>query len=54
LIDVQRGVGMFVTPGAAERLRHSEQRRFLEQEWPAIRTRMERLGIDTAALLDDA
>src|SRR4029078_5510732 len=41
LLDVQRGVGMFVTPGAAERLRHSEQRRFLEQEWPAIRTRME-------------
>ena len=54
LIDVQRGVGMFVTPGAAERLRDSERRRFLEHEWPAIRARMDRLDIDTAALLDDA
>ena len=54
LIDVQRGVGMFVTPGAAERLRNSEQRRFLEQEWPTIRARLDRLGIDDAALLDEA
>lgn len=54
LIDVQRGVGMFVTPGAAARLRDSERRRFLEEEWPAIRTRMERLGIDVEALLDEA
>ena len=43
-----------VAPGAAERLRDSERRRFLEHEWPAIRARMDRLDIDTAALLDDA
>ena len=54
LIDVQRGVGMFVTPGAAERLRESERRRFIEQEWPAIRSRMERLGLDAGTLLDEA
>ena len=54
LIDVQRGVGMFVTPGAAERLRESERRRFLDEEWPAIRTRMDRLGLDPAALLHEA
>lgn len=54
LIDVQRGVGMFVTPGAAERLRESERRRFLEEEWPAIRARVERLGLDPAALLHAA
>jgi hypothetical protein len=35
-------------------LRDSERRRFLEQEWPSIRSRMDRLGIDTAALLDEA
>jgi len=52
LIDVQRGVGMFVTAGAAERLRESERRRFLDEEWPAIRQRIARLGIDPAALLD--
>jgi GntR family transcriptional regulator len=54
LIDVQRGVGMFVTAGAADRLRDSERRRFLEDEWPAIRRRMDRLGIDAGALLDEA
>jgi GntR family transcriptional regulator len=54
LIDVQRGVGMFVTPGAAERLRETERRRFLDEEWPAIRTRMDRLGLDPAALLHEA
>jgi len=54
LIDVQRGVGMFVTPGAAERLRESERRRFLEEEWPAIQARMERLGLDPASLLHAA
>jgi len=52
LIDVQRGVGMFVTAGAAERLRETERRRFLDEEWPAIRRRITRLGIDPAALLD--
>jgi GntR family transcriptional regulator len=54
LIDVQRGVGMFVTPGAAERLRDTERRRVLGGELAAVRTRMERLGIDPAALLDHA
>jgi GntR family transcriptional regulator len=54
LIDVQRGVGMFVTPGAAERLRETERRHFLENEWPAIRARMKRLGIEAGALLDNA
>lgn len=54
LIDVQRGVGMFVTPGAAERLREAERRRFLDEEWPAIRQRMQRLGIDAATLLGEA
>jgi GntR family transcriptional regulator len=54
LVDVQRGVGMFVVAGAAERLRESERRRFLEQEWPAIVARMERLGLDPAALLHTA
>ncbi|MGZ3235483.1 MAG: GntR family transcriptional regulator [Croceibacterium sp.] len=54
LIDVQRGVGMFVTPGAAARLRESERRRFLEEDWPSVRSRMDLLGIDMAALLDKA
>jgi GntR family transcriptional regulator len=51
LIVVKRGVGMFVAPGARARLSNAERTRFLEEEWPAIRARMERLGIDPASLI---
>ena len=54
LVLVRRGVGMFVAEGAAERLRDSERQRFLQEEWPEIRTRMERLGLAPADLLDEA
>ena len=51
LIVVKRGVGMFVAPGARAKLRDSERSRFLKEEWPEIRARMNRLGIDPASLL---
>lgn len=51
LVEVQRGVGMFVTRGAAERLRQSERERFLAVEWPAIRSRINRLGLHADDLL---
>ena len=52
LIVVRRGVGMFVAPGARARLSESERARFLKEEWPEVRARMDRLGIDPATLLD--
>lgn len=52
LVEVQRGVGMYVVPGAADRLRASERDHFLQDEWPDIRARMDRLGIEPADLLD--
>ena len=52
LIVVKRGVGMFVAPGARVRLRDSERTRFVSEEWPLIRARMDRLGLDAAQLLD--
>lgn len=52
LITVKRGVGMFVAPGARARLRDSERKRFVQEEWPEIRQRMKRLGIDPSSLLD--
>jgi GntR family transcriptional regulator len=52
LIIVKRGVGMFVAPGARARLSESERSRFLKEEWPEIRARMGRLGIDPATLVD--
>ena len=51
LIVVKRGVGMFVAPGARARLRDSERESFVRDEWPVIRDRMTRLGIDAEALL---
>ena len=52
LIVVKRGVGMFVAPGARARLRDSERTRFVSEEWPQIKARMARLGIDAAQLFD--
>lgn len=51
LVEVQRGVGMYVARGAAEKLRRSERARFLEEEWPDLRERMRRLGIAPEDLL---
>ena len=51
LVVVQRGVGMFVARGAAEKLRQSEREIFLTREWPALRRRIARLGIAPADLL---
>ena len=50
LIVVKRGVGMFVAPGARARLRETERECFIKQEWPQIRDRMARLGIDIDSL----
>ena len=52
LVVVKRGVGLFVAPGARARLRESERNRFLDEEWPEIRARMDRLGLDPEQLLD--
>ena len=54
LVEVQRGVGMYVVIGAAERLRSSERRQFLAHEWPEIRSRMDRLGVSVSELLSNA
>ena len=51
-VEVRRGVGMFVLPGAAERLRVTERRRFVETQWPRIRGYIDLLGLDAAELLE--
>ena len=53
LVIVKRGVGLFVASGARARLRDAERKRFLQEEWPAICDRMQRLDIDPAGLLQD-
>ena len=51
LVEKRRGRGMFVTPGARVELLRGERERFLEQEWPRVRSTIERLGLDAADLL---
>ena len=54
LVSVRRGVGMFVATGAASRLRANERDRFLSSEWPRLRSRIDRLGIDVRELFENA
>jgi GntR family transcriptional regulator len=51
LVEKRRGIGMYVTEGASEKLLASERERFMREEWPAMLERIRRLGIDPAALL---
>lgn len=51
IVEKKRGLGMFVMEGARLRLNDAEKQRFLEDEWPQITERIERLGLDTEQLL---
>ena len=50
LLENKRGMGLFVTAGAHERLRAAERERFLQAEWPRLRERLRRLGIGAEQL----
>jgi len=50
LLEARRGLGLFVTPGARERLKATERERFFNDEWPRLRERLRRLGINAAQL----
>jgi GntR family transcriptional regulator len=51
-VEVRRGVGMFVLPEAAERLRVAEREMFVTQQWPRIRAHIVLLGLDADELLE--
>ncbi len=52
LVERRRGLGMFVMEGSIKRLRSSEREHFLEEEWPQVLERIQRLGLEVADLLD--
>ncbi|HEY2416356.1 MAG TPA: GntR family transcriptional regulator [Steroidobacteraceae bacterium] len=54
LVEKRRGLGMYVSAGAAAVLRADERRRFLTVEWPRIRATISRLGLSSDQLLSDA
>lgn len=50
VLEKRRGLGSVVREGAAERLRQQERARFLQEEWPQIKARLERLDLDPKKL----
>lgn len=53
LVERRRGLGMFVTDDAPQRLLASERAHFLSREWPVIAARIIRLGLDWDSLRPD-
>jgi len=51
LVEKRRGLGMYITEGARVQLLKSERERFLREEWPPLRERLVRLGLDLQALV---
>lgn len=45
LLENRRGQGLFVRPGARDKLRSAERERFLRDDWPRLREHLRRLGI---------
>ena len=50
-VESRRGMGMYVQPGAHQRLLVHERQRFLTDEWPRIAKRLAALELDPAELL---
>jgi GntR family transcriptional regulator len=54
LVEKRRGLGMFVCEGARRKLIASERAKFLNEEWPAVLSRIEQLGLSIDELLSDS
>jgi GntR family transcriptional regulator len=54
LVEVKRGVGLFVARGAVAQLRKTEREHFLKNIWPEVKAQMLRAGVDPAELLETA
>ena len=52
LTDKLRGEGLIVRKGVREALLRRERNKFLKEEWPVLRARLKRLGIDMETLAD--
>jgi GntR family transcriptional regulator len=50
LVEALRGEGLIVRTGVRAGLMKRERARFLKEEWPELRARLERLELDVRAL----
>ena|SRR5579871_6035232 len=51
LVEKRRGLGMFTTKGARERLMAGERQKFIDVDWPQILASIQRLGLKPEDLL---
>lgn len=52
IVEKQRGKGLFIRPGTRDEVLQRERQNFLQQEWPAIVRRIERLALTPDKLLN--
>jgi len=45
LVEMRRGLGMFVKAGARDLLLKGERQKFLAEEWPRVAEKIQRLGL---------
>jgi GntR family transcriptional regulator len=51
LVETKRGRGMFINVGARDLLLKGERRKFLNEQWPAIYSTIQRLGLTPQELV---
>src|SRR3954471_8260482 len=51
LVEMKRGLGMFVKIGARDRLLKGERQKFLTEQWPRIAATIQRLGLTPKELM---
>ena len=54
VVEKRRGLGMFVTTGAREKLLAHERDKFLAEDWPRIAAQIKALELDLQSLLSSA
>ena len=54
VVESRRGMGMFVQPGAREKLLTHERQKFLAEDWPRIVAQIRALELDPKSLLKDS
>jgi GntR family transcriptional regulator len=52
IVEMRRGLGMFIKTGARKLLLKAERKRFLDEQWPQIQATIQRLDLTQGELFD--
>lgn len=53
IVEKKRGLGMFLTSNAREKLLRHQREKFLSEDWPRITAQIKTLGLSVADLIAD-